>query len=161
MRRRRWQGAPLAQAEFQRHHLIPVQLMRRSQMADFFAQLQLEGFFLHDYRHNGQSLPASERAALGSGHALHRGPHPGYSDVVAARVEVIRQYFCGTAAVDLRSARRVAVMRLTLLQQATRRALTDQHRGLFRLNKRDPMRIFADRPYLDEAIGTMFADFTG
>jgi hypothetical protein len=26
----------------------------------------------------------------------------------------------------------------------------------FRLNRRDPMRLFADRPYLDEAIGRLF-----
>lgn len=158
---RRWHGAPSARAEFQRHHLIPFHLARRPQMAEFFGHLRPEGFCLHQFAQNGQSLPASERSALISGYALHRGPHHGYSDVVGARVECIRRHFCGMAAADARGARRVAVMRLRLLQQATRRALTDQHRGLFRLNKRDPMRLFADRPYLDDAISAMFADFPG
>jgi hypothetical protein len=37
-------------------------------------------------------------------------------------------------------------MRLRLLQDTTRRALTDRHGGTFWLNSRDLMRLFADRP---------------
>src|SRR3546814_3545757 len=77
---------------------------------------------------NGLILPASERAAIECGHALHRGPHHGYSDVVAARVECVRAHFAVQAAVDPRAARRTAVMRLRLLQGAPRRALTDRDR---------------------------------
>ena len=47
-------------------------------------------------------------------------------------------------------------MRLRLLQDTTRRALTDRHGGGFWLNRRDPMRLFVDRPYLDEAIDRLF-----
>ena len=47
-------------------------------------------------------------------------------------------------------------MRLGLLQDTIRRALTDRHGGGFWLNRRDPMRLFADRPYLDEAIDRLF-----
>lgn len=158
MIRRRWHGAPLARADMQRHHLIPCLLSRQPQMAEFFQQLRPEGFCLQQFSQNGVCLPSNERAALLSGYALHRGPHPGYNDVVSARVEVMRRHFADMAGSDLRGARRVVVMRLHLLQEATRRALTDQHRGLFRLNKRDPMRIFADRPFLDEAIDSMFAE---
>ena len=114
------------------------------------------GFALHHFDRNGLVLPACEPAALRSGHALHRGPHQGYSDVVAARVERIRAHFAVQAAADLRGARRTAVMRLRLLQDTTRRALTDRHRGGFWLNRRDPMRLFVDRPYLDEAIERLF-----
>ena len=39
---------------------------------------------------------------------------------------------------------------------ATWCALTDRHGGGFWLNRRDPMRLFADRPYLDEAIDKLF-----
>lgn len=143
-------------AGFQRHHLIPIALLRRPQMAAMFEQLRSEGFALHHFGRNGLMLPACERAALQSGHALHRGPHRGYSDVVAARVETIRVYFALQAPADLRAARRVAVMRLRLLQDTTRRALTDRHGGGFWLNRRDPMRLFVDRPYLDEAIDKLF-----
>lgn len=130
-------------------------------MQPMFRALEAEGFGLHIFAQNGQLLPASEAAAAQSGHALHRGPHHGYSDVVTARVEAIRRYFVAEAMRDMRAARRTAKMRLMLLQQATRRALTDRHRGRFRLNKRDPMRIFADRPYLDTAIDLMFANYEG
>jgi hypothetical protein len=93
---------------------------------------------------------------LRSGHALHRGPHRGYSDVVTARVERIRVHFALQAAADIRAARRAAVMRLRLLQDTTRRALTDGHGAGFWLNRHDPMRLFVDRPYLDEAIERLF-----
>ena len=73
MRARGWYGAPAAQAGFQRHHLIPVSLMQRPQMAAMFEQLRIEGFALHHFDRNGLVLPACEPAALRSGHALHRG----------------------------------------------------------------------------------------
>ncbi|SBV32204.1 conserved protein of unknown function [uncultured Sphingopyxis sp.] len=156
MRRGGWHGAPPPRAGFQRHHLIPIALLRRAQMAAMFDHLRDEGFALQHFARNGLMLPASEPAALSLGHALHRGPHRGYSDVVAARVEAIRAHFAEQAPADLRAARRVAVMRLRLLQDTTRRALTDRHGGGFWLNRRDPMRLFVDRPYLDAAIDRLF-----
>lgn len=125
-------------------------------MAAMFDHLRVEGFSLQAFGDNGLILPASEGAAIRSGHALHRGPHQGYNDVVGARVERIRTHFALHAPHDLRGARRTATMRLRLLQDATRRALTDRHGGTFWLNRRDPMRLFADRPYLDAAIDRMF-----
>lgn len=125
-------------------------------MATMFDALRPHGFALNRFERNGLMLPACERAALWSGHALHRGPHHGYSDVLAARVEQIRAHFAGQAAVDPALARRTAIMRLGLLQDTMRRALTDGHGGGFWLNRRDPMRLFADRPYLDEAIDRLF-----
>jgi len=154
--RRRWLGAARAPRGYQRHHLIPIGLLQRPQMAVLFEALRNEGFALRRFELNGLILPACERAAIECGHALHRGPHNGYSDVVAARVECVRAHFAVEAAVDPCAARRTAVMRLRLLQDATRRALTDRHRLGFWLNRRDPMRLFADRPYLDEAIERLF-----
>ena len=37
-----------------------------------------------------------------------------------------------------------------------RRALTDGRGGGFWLNRRDPMRLFVDRSYLDDAIERLF-----
>jgi hypothetical protein len=156
IQRRGWQGAPPPQTGFQRHHLIPIGLLRRPQMTMMFDQLHVEDFSLHHFERNGLILPACEPTALRSGHALHRGPHQGYSDVVAARVDGIRAHFALHASADLRMARRTAVMRLRLLQDATRRALTDRHGAGFWLNRCDPMRLFVDRPYLDEAIDRLF-----
>lgn len=129
-------------------------------MAVMFDALQVEGFALEHFGRNGVMLPACEPAALLSGHALHRGPHQGYSDVVASRVEQVRRHFSAHAPVDLGSARRTAVMRLRLLQDTTRRALTDRHGAGFWLNRRDPMRLFIDRPYLDDAIERLFGGAT-
>ncbi len=154
---RGWYGAPAPQTGFQRHHLIPIALLHRPQMAAMFEQLHVEGFALEHFGRNGLMLPACEPVALRSGHALHRGPHRGYSDVIAARVEGIRAHFAFHAPTDPRAARRTAVMRLRLLQDTTRRALTDRHGAGFWLNRRDPMRLFVDRPYLDEAIDRLFA----
>jgi len=153
---RGWYGSPPPRTGFQRHHLIPIALLHRPQMAAMFEQLHGEGFALGDFGRNGLMLPACEPAALRSGHALHRGPHHGYSDVIAARVEGIRAHFALQAPADLRAARRIAVMRLRLLQDTTRRALTDRHGAVFWLNRRDPMRLFFDRPYLDAAIDKLF-----
>jgi hypothetical protein len=57
--------------------------------------------------------------------------------------------------IDLPS-RLAAAARIRLLQSALCRAPTDRHGLRFRLNRRDPMRIFADRAYLDEAITALF-----
>lgn len=153
----RWRGALSAQPGFQRHHLIPIALLRRGQMADMFDQLRPAGFVLHRFDQNGLLLPACEGLAMQTGHALHRGPHAGYSDVVMARVETIRVTFAQTIASDPQRAATTAIMRLRTLQVAMRRALTDRHGLGFWLNRRDPMRLFADRPYLDDAIDRVFA----
>ena len=152
----RWYGAPPPQRGFQRHHLIPLALLARPQMATMFGALKSEGLSLRQYSRNGLSLPACERLALSCGHALHRGPHHGYNDVLTARVDMIRIHFERQTSHDVRAARRTAAMRLALLQDTMRRALTDRHGAGFWLNRRDPMRLFADRPYLDEAIARLF-----
>lgn len=126
-------------------------------MAEMFHHLRRDGFSLHHFDLNGQILPAREDDALRLGHALHRGPHYGYNDVMTARIEQIRYHFSLYAAGDLRAARRTAIMRLRLLQDTMRRALTDRHRFGFWLNRRDPMRLFADRCYLDAAIDGLFS----
>ena len=156
-RRGGWQGAP-PRTGFQRHHLIPIALLHRPQMGAMFDQLHAEGFALQHFARNGLMLPASEPAALSLGHALHRGPHRGYSDVVTARVERIRAHFAAQAAVDMRIARRVVSWSRRRRITATRRALTDRHGAGFWLNRRDPMRLFVDRPYLDEAIDKLFGE---
>lgn len=130
-------------------------------MATMFDHLRREGFALQQFDRNGVMLPAWEEMALRSGHALHRGPHRGYTDVIAARVEQVRATFERQAHSDYCTARRTAVMRLCLIQNTMRRALTDGHRGGFWLNRRDPMRLFVDRPYLDAAIDRMYARVSG
>lgn len=124
----------------------------RPQLGSFLSLLEQDGLSLSSFAANGLPLPADERLAAATGHALHRGPHPAYSDVVMARVEWIR----ASSLLESRQGRWQAVARIATLQSALRRALTDRHGHRFWLNRRDPMRIFADRAYLDAAIDALF-----
>ncbi|QXF12549.1 hypothetical protein [Sphingopyxis terrae] len=73
---------------------------------------------------------------------------------MTARGDRIRICFERQINRDAPAARRTAAMRPALLQDSLRRALTDRRGTGF--NRRDPMRLFADRPYLDEAISRLF-----
>lgn len=152
MTRRRWQAGAQCPAGFQRHHLIPIEIANRRQFAALFLALEGEGLRLGRFADNGLHLPACEAEAAALGHALHRGPHPAYTDVVAARIEAIR----GSARLVRPSDYWAAIDRIRTLQRALRRALTDRHGQHLWLNRRDPMRLFADRAYLDHAIDAMF-----
>jgi len=149
---RGWQNASTCRTGFQRHHLIPVALANRAQFSGMFGALATEGLRLGRFIENGLHLPAHEGAASALGHALHRGPHPAYTDVVAARIEAIRV----TSSLDHCRGQWEAIARIHTLQRALRRALTDRHSHFLWLNRRDPMRIFADRSYLDDAINALF-----
>ncbi len=119
------------------------------------------GFRLRRWTQNGLLLPATEAAAEAIGHALHRGPHPGYDEVVDARLAAIAAAFhqpvAGRSALP-GLALTTAEGRLTTLQAALRRALTDRHRLGLWLNRRDPLRLFADRSFLDHAITALYGE---
>lgn len=153
MTARRWPDGSSAGSGFQRHHLLPLSVLRRPQFDAFFDALAAEGFRMTHFASNGLALPAIESLALATGHALHRGPHPAYNDVVTARIEAIRT----SAQLGNARERLATIARVVTLQAALRRALTDHHSFRFWLNRRDPMRVFADRSYLDNAISALFA----
>ncbi len=150
---RRWPRHPLCPPGHQRHHLVPLALLARPQLATFLTALAGGEAMLTRFSCNGLILPATEKLAMESSLALHRGPHPAYSDVVAARVDQIRATSVLTLPAGLAEAR----ARVRTLQAALRRALTDRHGQRFWLNRRDPMRVFADRSYLDDAIAALYA----
>lgn len=137
---------------YQRHHLIPVAVGRCSQIGRFLAGLHLAGFHIEDSATNLIALPCDEATAARCGAALHRGPHPHYTAVVAGRVERIR-------ALHYRQRREAsdAVARLHRLQRALRAVLAGSAPRLIQLNRRDPMRLFADYSTLDAAIDAMIA----
>lgn len=74
----------------QKHHSLPLSLVRHKQIGHMLTQLQCYGFSIHDDC-NLLHLPADENLAWLMGAALHRGPRPAYTDVVAARLERIRR----------------------------------------------------------------------
>ncbi len=134
---------------FQRHHLLPRALARRAQFAALFRSVSGHGLSIHGEA-NLLPLPADEATAAARGLALHRGPHPAYSEVVAARVERIR--------VGAEGRPEAAARRLARLQRALTRTLTGHGPRLLLLNRRDPMHLFADYGVLDAAIEAMFRD---
>lgn len=144
-----------ARAAFQRHHLLPLALGRRPQIGAFLAMLGDSGFSLHDPARNSLRLPADERLAL------HRGPHPRYSEIVADRVERIRRWHVtAQEEVDALPApllRHVAAARLWRLQRVLVRLLAGRGPRLLHLNRRDPMRLFTDYGALDSAIDALYA----
>lgn len=133
---------------FQHHHLLPLSLARREQIGNFLKQLEPHGLRLTDRVTNCQWLPADETTAPIVGQAMHRGPHPRYTDVVAARVERIRQR---------QPSADKAVDHLHQLQRAMARMLAGRGPRLMQLNRRDPMRCFADYSYLDDALTRMIS----
>lgn len=154
----RWSVRTPTRPGFQRHHILPAGLLRHRQFSGFFAWLALYGFAINRFSSNGILLPARSIEARRTGRALHRGPHPGYSDIVASRVETIRvtalarrESFAGHAAHD-------AIGRLTILQAALRRTIDGSMPRSIWLNRRDPMRLYADTQALDRQIYALFPD---
>lgn len=146
-------GPAVSSPSFQQHHLIPVSVGRKPQIGHFLTGLHLAGFHIEDAATNLVALPADEETAAASGAAMHRGPHPRYTAVVTARVERIRalHYRHGRGSGD-------AVARLHRLQRALQAVLAGKAPRLIALNRRDPMRLFADYSALDAAIDAAFTD---
>lgn len=135
-----------ARPQFQHHHLLPLSLLHRKQIGAFLLDMEDYGLRLTSRVDNILRLPADEETAFALGQAMHRGPHPHYNDLVASRIERIRQRGGNGAQ---------SVARLLGLQNAMRRVLTGHGPRLIQLNRRDPMRCFADYSYLDDALSRM------
>lgn len=132
-------------SQWQKHHLIPRALWQRRQFADLLSN---DGVT----RREGEAcniviLPSCEMLAAATGLALHRGPHPHYSDVVAARLDRLLRSRLAPADAD---------RHLTLLQRALARVLTGRAPRLLNLNRNDPMRLFGDYSSLDSAISQFY-----
>lgn len=134
---------------WQRHHLLPRALAHHRQIARWLAEMGGLGPALKEREANILWLPATEALAATTGMALHRGPHPAYTAVVAERLERIR-----CAATSPKEARG----RVARLQRALARTLTGSSGPTLHLNRHDPMRLFADYGTLDDAIARLLAD---
>jgi hypothetical protein len=132
----------------QRHHLMPLQLLKAHCFGPLFDEIGRERLDLHDFRANGLLLPASDGAAVRIGLPLHRGPHRTYNEMVAERVGQVES---GWSSLRLRApevALDQALMRLGLLQRALKRRLLSPVRRL-RLNRMDPLGAGFDFSELD------------
>ncbi len=120
---------------FQKHHLIPVQLLKKRAFLRMFEIAQQAGFDSRDFKSNGIYLPAKERLVIECGRPLHRGPHPKYNALVCERLGLIE------ASIHKKNSTLDAnniAFRLSYLQRGLRRSLLQRPRSMT-LNKRDPM----------------------
>lgn len=141
---------------FQRHHLLPLQLVGARCFGVMFDSLGRERIGFDDFRSNGLLLPAVEAAVLRLGLPLHRGPHHRYNAVVIARVGQIEAQWSACHPHWPELARDEALMRLALLQRALRRRLLDPPRRRFSLHRRDPLGTGLDFTELDAMADTLW-----
>lgn len=132
----------------QRHHLLPLQILKRGCFVSLFGALGRDRIDFDDFRSNGLLLPANDSAAVRIGLPLHRGPHRDYNAMVIERVGGIEASWAATRLKAPEVALREAYHGLAQLQQALRRELLDQQRRL-KLNRRDPLGAGLDFSELD------------
>jgi hypothetical protein len=153
-------GRPGYNADLQRHHVLPRQLLAEPGLAAMMDDLGGESA-VDDFRRNGLLLPGTEGAAERMALPLHRGPHRAYSDLVIERVGQIENHWQKMRRASRVLATREALMRMDCLQRALRRRLLDPARWLGpALHRRDPNRRdrALDYSHLDAMAGLLWAE---
>jgi hypothetical protein len=127
---------------FQRHHLIPVNVIGRRAFAKLFAVAGRVGFDARNFLSNGVLLPATEKMAEATGLPLHRGPHKYYDQIVAECLSTVanKQHICAIS----------ACRDISELQGSLRRAL--HHGSAMMLNRNDPRGVASPLLKLDHDI---------
>lgn len=131
----------------QRHHILPRQIANERCFARFLKGIGLDAMGFHDFRRNGLLLPCREPAALRLGLPLHRGPHRRYNAMVMDRLGRIEADWSRQRLAYASNARRDALMRIRLLQNALRRLLLRQAKIRLTLHRRD--QALADRDFAE------------
>jgi hypothetical protein len=134
---------------FQRHHLIPLEIVRKPHFRDLFNTVRSKGFNPNDFRTNGMWLPATEELTVEYGLAMHRGPHPQYSELVS-------DWIAQLARAQLRHPVELNHL-LLLLQRRLRKFLTNRP-SYFLLNRNDPLRARAGFSSVDDDIDKLWPD---
>lgn len=132
----------------QRHHLLPLQLLKAYGFGRLFDAIGRDRLDFDDFRLNGLLLPANDGAAVRFGLPLHRGPHRAYNELVAERVGQVESGWSALRPRAPEMALCEALMRLRLLQRALRRRLLSPARRLV-LNRHDPVGTGFDFSELD------------
>ena len=141
------QGFPGYRPGWQRHHLIPRQLLANAQFNALFAGV--ERFCIEDFRTNGLLLPAREALAWKHRLPLHRGPHRLYNEMVEDRIAIVERAWSRHRESHGCDADSVARERLSLIQAALRRRLRKPLGRPFRLSRKDPVGTGVDFSHLD------------
>ncbi len=163
-------GSPGYSPGWQRHHLLPRQLLSCSSLEHFFAELVPQGLGFENFGANGVLLPATERLALKHGLPLHRGPHRLYNELVLERVTAIEMSWsqsrkgrraAGGMALDPAVRQRAdgdALERMALLQRALKRRLVTAAGRPLILNRKDPIGAHIDFSHLDAMAELLWQD---
>jgi A nuclease family of the HNH/ENDO VII superfamily with conserved AHH len=75
--------------DFQKHHLIPVEVFASRSFEPLFSKIGALGFDPQDFNTNGLWLPCTETMAMESGLPLHRGSHRRYNILVSECVAAL------------------------------------------------------------------------
>ena len=143
---------------FQRHHLLPRQLLQQRCFGPLFDLLGRERLGFDDFRSNGLLLPASDTAAVRIGLPMHRGPHRDYNSLVIERVGQVEAGWAQRRRLAPEIAASEAVQRLKLLQKALRRRLLNPRAKKFVLNRNDPIGRNFDFSEIDAMVDTLWPD---
>ena len=143
-------------AGFQRHHLLPRQLLSQRCFGPMLDEIGSKRIGFDDFRHNGLLLPARDDAARRIGLPLHRGPHRAYNAMVIERVGQVEASWSALRQRAPEIATFEAVERLRLLQRALRRRLLEPGRKPFALNRHDPLGKGTDFTALDAMVDALW-----
>ena len=144
---------------FQRHHLLPRQLLQQRCFGPLLDLIGHDRLGFEDFRANGLLLPANDTAAIRIGLPMHRGPHRDYNSLVMERVGQVEAGWSERRRLAPEIAANEAVQRLQLLQKALRRRLLDpRSEKRMTLNRHDPIGRDVDFTDMDAMVDTLWAD---
>lgn len=135
--------------DWQKHHLLPRQLMSHRCLGSMLTSIGSAGLWLDDFDGNGVLLPGSEAIAIDEGLPLHRGPHKIYNELVFERVGAVEMEWSRTRRRDELQARAAALARVRLVQRGLARRIGGEGRTRLTLSRRDPIGRGVDYASLD------------
>ena len=142
-----WKFAEKQPTCYQRHHLIPVNIMRRPAFAKLFALIAHAGFNPHCLLNNGFLLPATEDGSARTGLPLHRGPHRQYDALIAERLSLI---WLAALTGNIAATPVSTLTHISDLQGQIRRSLGPN--AWIRLNQHDPRHVQSQPFFVDDWI---------
>jgi A nuclease family of the HNH/ENDO VII superfamily with conserved AHH len=146
-----------AREGYQKHHLIPVEVVSQSSLASIILPLKNVGFDPQDFDSNGLWLPSSEDVAIETGLPMHRGPHPHYNEFVSDQVA----FLIRNVALSSREGHITLKLRLNHFQSKLHCALSRADTDIW-LNRRDPREDLAKYMTFDDDLRQLsMADLLG
>jgi A nuclease family of the HNH/ENDO VII superfamily with conserved AHH len=138
------------QPGYQRHHLIPVNIVQSYAFAKLFSFIAPAGFKPHCFLNNGHLLPATEVESVKTGLPLHRGPHRQYDDLIA---ECLNMIWLAALAGHIPATPVSLMTQISDLQGLLRRILGPS--ASIKLNQHDPRGVQSHLSSLDHDLKQM------